>query len=277
MKLFLDRNKTLLPRIDVIFLLTRVMTMFVLGWFVLFGAYPVADFVPLVIITATYIVLVGVFASAMRGRFDLKLAYFGSICYDLVFLPLFVLYTGGPHSSFFVFFYLTVSVAAYILTFYFALGVTALLTLSYLLTVLPASTPDDYFGLAVRIGFMWVALLALSYVSEYMRKSERRLIKVFDTLNLRTSELEKSQAQLEMIYENTRILAGMLDPDSVVREVMQILGNTLQYEQYAIIHHDKDGSFYYRARCVAQSTSFHAKPIKVSDEDLLAKVSAALE
>ena len=86
---------------------------------------------------------------------------------------------------------------------------TALLTVPYVVVVLGATAAaTDLFDFSVRIGFMWIFFLALSYVSEYMRKSERRLMKLFNTLNLRTSELEKSQAQLEMIYENTRVLAA---------------------------------------------------------------------
>ena len=277
MKLFLDRNKTLLPRIDVIFVLTRVMIFLVLCWQTAFADYSSEDFSLFLATTVTYAILLGVFGAAMLGRFNIKLAYLGSIIYDLVFLPLFVLNTGGMDSPFLVFFYLTVSVAAYILTFYFALAVTFLLSVAYLLALWISIDSSDLFGVTIRIGFLWVAFLALSYVAEYMRKSEKRLIKVFDTLNLRTAELEKSQAQLEMIYENTRILAGMLDPDSVVREVMKILGFTLQYEQYALVQRDKEGLYYFRARCVAKTTSFHTKALQVADDDLIDKVSSALE
>ena len=43
MKLFLDRNKTLLPRIDVIFALTRVMIFLVLCWQTAFADYSAED------------------------------------------------------------------------------------------------------------------------------------------------------------------------------------------------------------------------------------------
>ena len=82
------------------------------------------------------------------------------------------------------------------------------------------------FDLVLRLGFLWSCFLALSYASDFLRKSETRLLKLFDTLNMRTSELEKSQAQVEMIYENTRNLAAILDTDGVVEEVMRIMGDT---------------------------------------------------
>ncbi len=277
MKLFLDRNKTLLPRIDVIFLLTRIMTFTIICWFGVFGEYQSRDTTLFIIVTSTYGILVGLFFASMKGKFDLKLAYLGSVCYDIVFLPLFVLYTGGLDSSFYLLFYLTVSVGAYVLTFWFAFGVTAILSLVYVGTMYSQLTVDDLFSFSIRLGFMWICFLALSYVSDYMRRSERRLLKLFDTLNMRTSELEKSQAQLEMTYENTRILAGMLDPDSVVKEVGRIMAETLQHRCYAIILRDGEKNYYYRARCVDGSTSYHLKALRVTGDDLIAKVATGGE
>jgi diguanylate cyclase (GGDEF)-like protein len=277
MKLFLDRNKTLLPRVDVIFLLTRILIFLIVCAFALTGEYESSDTPLFIAVSATYGVLVAVFFAGMRGRFDLKLAYLGSIIYDVVFLPLFVTFTGGVDSSFYLLFYLTISVAAYVLTVWFAVAAAFTLSGVYVIAVSSALTVDDMFGFSVRVGFMWLAFLALSYVSDYMRKSERRLMKLFDTLNMRTSELEKSQALLEMIYENTRILAGMLDPDSVVREVMQIMGSMLRYNCYALVLRDQSGGFYYRARAVNGDTKFHPKAIHVRETDVISRVSLGME
>ena len=277
MKLFLDRNKTLLPRIDVIFLLTRIMTFLVIAWFGLFGDYAAQDSILFLIVTITYAGLVLIFFAAMSGRFDLKLAYLATVIYDMLFLPLFTIYTGGYDSSFYLLFFLTISVAAYVLTFYFALSVTFISCASYVAAVFPQLTVENLFGFSIRIGFMWVGFLALSYVSDYMRKSEHRLLKLFDTLNMRTSELEKSQAQLEMIYENTRILASILEPENVVREVMRIMGQTLQYQNCALVLISKNGGYYYRARSVDGNTSFHRKALRVSPSDLIAKIAAQQE
>ncbi len=277
MKLFLDRNKTLLPRIDVIFLLTRIMTFMVIGWFGLFGDYAQGDARLFLVVTVTYAFLIIIFFAAMRGKFDLKLAYLGTVIYDMLFLPLFTIYTGGLDSSFYLLFFLTVSVAAYVLTFYFAFAVTFVSCASYVAVVFSQLTVDNLFGFAIRIGFMWVGFLALSYVSQYMRKSEHRLLKLFDTLNLRTSELEKSQAQLEMIYENSRILASILEPENVVREIMRIMGHTLQYQNCALVLISNNGEYYYRARSINGSASFHRKALQVKPTDLLPKVSEQQE
>ena len=165
------------------------------------------------------------------------------------------------------------SVAAYVLTFWLATSFTAVVTVSYLVLVFSEITVDTSFDFAMRVGFLWVFFLALTYASQFLRRSERRLLKLFDTLNMRTSELEKSQAQLEMIYENTRNLAAILDSDDVVKEVMRILGETLQFPHYAVVFKDRLDRFYYRARCEGGRESYHLKAIEPRDKDLIQKVS----
>ncbi|HWR83255.1 MAG TPA: sensor domain-containing diguanylate cyclase, partial [Candidatus Deferrimicrobium sp.] len=128
------------------------------------------------------------------------------------------------------------------------------------------------FDVAMRVGFLFVLYLALSYASDYLRRSEGRLLKLFDTLNRRTSELEKSQAQLEMIYENSRALTAILDTDGVVREVMRILGNVLQYQHTALILKDRWGHLYYRARMSGGRSSLHPKAVEAGKMELARKV-----
>ncbi|MDH4157247.1 MAG: diguanylate cyclase, partial [candidate division Zixibacteria bacterium] len=272
MKLFLDRNKTLLPRIDVIYLLTRAITLVGISWFTVFGDYPQQDTTFFAFLLGTFVLQMAVFLMAMKGMFDIKAAYLLAILYDLIFVPIFVYYTGGVASSFYLLFYITISVAAYVLTFWFGVAVTILIIVSYMAIIFPDLTIHDTFGVSMRVGFVLVYFLAISYASEYLRRSERRLLKLFDTLNMRTSELEKSQAQLEMIYENTRILASILDTESVVKEVVRILGRILQFRYFALILKDKNGSYYYRARFVNGSSNYHLKAIDIAQMQLVQKV-----
>ncbi|RME21118.1 MAG: GAF domain-containing protein, partial [Candidatus Zixiibacteriota bacterium] len=273
MKLFLDQNKTLLPRVDTIFVLTRLLTLVGLLWFAFFGDYPAGDRMTVLYLAGAFTAHLLFFVFNLRMGRDLKLAYLSAIVFDLLFVPLYILYTGAFDSSLYLLFYLTISVAAYVLTFWFAAIVASLITLAYTGLVLHDLTPDNLFGFAMRVGFLWVYFLALTYASEYLRRSERRLMKLFDTLNMRTSELEKSQAQLEMIYENSRILAGLLDPDSVVREIMRILGQTLQYDSYAVVFRHKRGGFYYRARSVDGKLNYHPKALDSERSALTARAA----
>ncbi len=276
MKLFLDRHKTLLPRVDVIYLLTRVMVLASICWFVFFGSLPGEDQALFYIVLGTFVGHLVLFSIAIRGRFDVKLAYLSAIFYDILLIPLLVMYTatyGGAHSPFYALVFITVSVAAYVLTFWFSLVGTFLVTLVYFLAIYGSLTGEHFFDVSMRVAFIWVYYFAILYASDYMRRSEKRLLKLFNTLNQRTSELEKSQAHLEMIYENTRILASILEPDSVVKEVMRIMGSILQYKAYAVIFKDKWGNFYYRARYHGGQNNYHLKAIDVSRMELVRKVA----
>ncbi|MBI5267538.1 MAG: sensor domain-containing diguanylate cyclase [candidate division Zixibacteria bacterium] len=272
MKLFLDRNKTLLPRVDSIYFLTRLMIFVTFGAYAIFGHFDRIDIPAMVSITTLFIAQLVVFAFALRGRFDLKLAYLSAICFDLIFIPLFIYFTGGDESSMFVLYYLTASVSAYVLTFWYAATVAVIITASYFGLWTGSLQTESVFGFAMRIGAMWVVFLVISYVSDYLRRSEVRLIKLFDTLNMRTAELEKSQAQLAVIYENTRTMAALLEPDAVVREVMQIMNVMLGYQHCAMIFSDKSGEFYWRARTSGGHTNFHLKAIPHDRTELVRKV-----
>jgi len=63
----------------------------------------------------------------------------------------------------------------------------------------------------------------------------KRLLNLFNTLNRRTSELEKIHAQMEMVYENSRILAGILDFDQIVEEILKIGERVLDYPALGIM------------------------------------------
>ncbi len=272
MKLFLDRNKTLLPRVDSIYLLARIMILSSVVWYAFFGKYSSEDKFLFYVITATFALHCAVFFFAMRGKFDIKLAYLSAIIYDIILIPTLVRYSGSVDSSFFLLFFLTVAVSAYVLRFWAALTATALVIFTYLAAIIHDLTLENLFDVSMRVGFLLIFYLALSYASDYLRRSEKRILRLFDTLNRRTSELEKSHAQLEMIYENSRIPISILDTDGVVREVMRILSRILQYPYAAMILQDRRGNLFYRARIQGGRINFHPKVIEPGKMELARKV-----
>lgn len=272
MKLFLDRNKTLLPRIDTIYLLTRIMALLGIVWFTFYSLNAEAEKTIFYIILGTFVMHLIVFYAAVKEKFDIKLAYLSAIIYDLILIPMMIQHTGEFNSSFYLMYYLTISVAAYVLSFWFASAIALIATASYLVASFGDLEFYSLFDIVMRLGFIWAYFLAISYASEYLRRSEKRLLKLFDTLNLRTSELEKSQAQLHTIYENSRILASILDVESVVKEVMKIMGEILGYDSFAIIFKDRTGKLYFRARSSDGSSSHHPRPCPPEGQELLKKV-----
>jgi len=272
MKLFLDRNKTLLPRIDVIYLLTRIMALIGIAWFTFYGEYSQTERTIFYIILGTFTVHLGVFYAAVREKFDIKLAYLSAIIYDLILIPMMIQHTGEFSSSFYLMYYLTISVAAYVLSFWFATTIALIATFSYLVSIFSDLQVQSIFDIAMRLGFIWAYYLAISYASDHLRRSEKRLLKLFDTLNQRTSELEKSQTQLETIYENSRILASILDSESVVSEVMKIMGEILGYHSFAIVFKDRTGKLFFRARSANGENSFHPRPCPPEGSELVRKI-----
>ena len=148
MKLFLDQNKTLLPRIDVIFVLTRLMMLLALGWFILFGSYPQEDSIKLYIFATTFAIHLLLFFIVMKTNRDLKHAYLSAIIFDIFFVPLYIYHTGAYDSSLYLMFYLTISIAAYVLTFWFAGIVAVIITLAYVALLYPDQNYDLVRGCA---------------------------------------------------------------------------------------------------------------------------------
>lgn len=277
MKLFLDRNRTLLPQIDLLYLITRAIVFFSIAWYIFFEIGLVEFkyfYFPILIV---YVIHLLHFHLANKGKLDIKLAYLASIIIDLLLVPLLIIKGMGDNNPYFLVFFLTVSVAAYVLTFRFSIIVISLVTVLYINSIFFTHTDLRVFDLSLTVSFFWINYIVVLYGSKYLRKSEKRLLKLLNTLNMRTSELEKSQAHLEMIYENTRILASLLDSKSLVEEIMKILDSIQRFEGYGIILQDKDKNFYYRARYQSGRINFNLKSINIAKMELLHRVSEQSE
>ena len=77
-----------------------------------------------------WIGVIGMFFAAIRGRFDIKLAYLSAVAYDLVLVPTLVAFTGGLSSPFYLLLFMNVAVAAYVLRFWVASSITLLTALA---------------------------------------------------------------------------------------------------------------------------------------------------
>ena len=133
MKLFLDRNKTLLPRVDKIYLIARATILFSVIWLIFFSDYKIDEKNLFYIIIGIYAAHLSLFSFATAGKLDIKLAYLSMIIFDLLFIPLVIMHTGQVQSSYFLLFFLTISVAAYVLRHVFSLIINSLVTIGYLL------------------------------------------------------------------------------------------------------------------------------------------------
>ncbi|MEP0829551.1 MAG: diguanylate cyclase [bacterium] len=270
MKIFQDKGKTLLPRVDSIFLISRLLTVVATGWIFFFQEISQNDYYLLSILTITFAVQMLIFWYLVKnGKYDLKKPYLSIVIFDMIFVSILVHLSGGYHSDFYFLYYLTVAFSAYMLTLPVTMILTGIVSITYVYLVTPDIHPSHIVPLLLRVGFAWFLVLAISFVSDYIRRSERRLLNLFDTLNLRTSELEKSQANLEMIYENTRALAGILDVDGVIETTVHITGDLMGYPASAVLLIGPGGNFIYRGRNIAGQSNFHLKAVDSNRQELL--------
>jgi diguanylate cyclase (GGDEF)-like protein len=271
MDLYIDSKRTLLPRIDAIYLLARLMLFIVIGWYAFLGPGESLQDTYWIVILSTYL-LQGVYVLLSNSRsFDIRHAYLVSLLYDLALVPFLVYHTGGVDSSFYLILCVTVSIAAYVLTFPLAVTTVLLGSAGYLVSVFPGLNADNYFNVILRLGFIWIYYLVISYALDYFRRSESRMLKLFNTLNMRTSELEKSQAQLEHIYENSRVLASILDTEGLVLAVDRIMGTVFGYSDYAVILITK-GGYHYRVRCVGGVTNYTPEEVDIRQMEIVRRV-----
>ena len=102
MELYLDRKRSLLPRINFLYLLSRLMLLAVLGGYIVLGARAESRSLLMYLLLGTLVAQVGLFALSLRGKLDTATAYLYSIVYDLILVPLLVFHTGGVESSFYL-------------------------------------------------------------------------------------------------------------------------------------------------------------------------------
>jgi diguanylate cyclase (GGDEF)-like protein len=278
MKIFQDKGKTILPRVDSIFLVSRLLIFLGTIWLILHSDLTTLKFLPIAILSATYLITLAIFWHLFRvGKHDLKKAYLAIIIFELAFVSTIVSSTGGYKSDFYLLYYIMTGFSAYLLTMPAILFLVGLTTVIYVVLIIGGIQMRDLISLILRVGVMWSLPLAISFVSDYVRRSERRLLKLFDTLNQRTSELEKSQAHLEMIYENSRILGGILDLEGVLEGVMKIMGKILDYPASALILSGPGGSFIYRGRNIGGQSNLHLKGVDEKKCGLIKRVARQSE
>ncbi len=157
-----------------------------------------------------------------------------TLIFDIIFVSFLVYFTGGMESNFYLLYYLAIAFASY------TLGLWESIILSFLATFIYISlNVYDLKGifvgdLLVRLSFMWFFATIVGSVSKNVKTSEERLHKAYDDLNQRTSELEKSQSQIETIYETSQSLSKLYVVDRIIDQVLNIVQHILGYPNFSI-------------------------------------------
>lgn len=157
-----------------------------------------------------------------------------STAIDVCFVTLLIKFTGGPASTFYLLYYLVIMFAAYYFSLNVGVAVSFGVIVAYVLANPDLATYLSPAELALRLLFAWFFAWMVGYVSGYIKRSEERLLKLLDSLNESTTELERSQVRVETIYETARALGGMHHEDDITNEVLNIVQSVLGYEVCSI-------------------------------------------
>jgi diguanylate cyclase (GGDEF)-like protein len=180
----------------------------------------------------TYSVVASVFVRRVKPAGEKF--YFLTSFLDIIFITLAGVMTDGRESGFFFLYFLVVPFGSY------AAGLVAGFSLAFLCSIFYISINVAHLpglpvsSVLVRTLALWALAIAVGIVVKEMRSSRSKLLRMFDILNQRTSELEKSQAQIETIYETSRSLGERLNLHEVVEEILNIVQKIMDYRFFSI-------------------------------------------
>jgi diguanylate cyclase (GGDEF)-like protein len=157
-----------------------------------------------------------------------------SLIFDIIFVTYLIKYTGGAFSGFYLLYYVAIMFSAYYFSLNTCVGLSFAITTVYIVSNPELLTKISLIELAIRVGFAWFFAYAVGYVSRHMRQSEGKLLKLLDTLNESTTELERSQTRVETIYETARVLGEIHDEKEITDNVLDIAENILGFEMCSI-------------------------------------------
>jgi diguanylate cyclase (GGDEF)-like protein len=157
-----------------------------------------------------------------------------SLIFDIIFVTYLIKYTGGAFSGFYLLYYVAIMFSAYYFSLNTCVGLSFAITTVYIVSNPELLTKISLIELAIRVGFAWFFAYAVGYVSRHMRQSEGKLLKLLDSLNESTTELERSQTRVETIYETARVLGEIHDEREITDNVLDIAENILGFEMCSI-------------------------------------------
>ncbi len=229
--------RSLFPREEKFFTLTRIFSILVITLWILAAWKPITYMlVPTVLIAGAFAIHLLIFHLLARAKtVPVSYLYRYTFGFDIIAITGLVYSTGGITSNFFIFYYLIISFAAYNFGLQGGIIVAFISSISYLLINMQGLMTEflAYFPLRLSVG--WFLAFAIGIFSKHFKSSGDKLLHLLDTLNERTTELERTQIQLETIYETSRSLGEIHNLDEVFVEINNIADNILGYQMCSIL------------------------------------------
>ncbi len=171
---------------------------------------------------------------ARKAKADGVKSHFLTSFLDIVFIALLGLMTGGKESGFFFLYFLVVPFGSYVAGLAPGFALAFISSMFYFSLHVGSLGSVSISSVLVKTLALWALAITVGVVVKEMKSSRSKLLSMFDVLNQRTSELEKSQAQIESIYETSRSLGERLDLDEVVGEILRIVQKIMHYQFFSI-------------------------------------------
>jgi diguanylate cyclase (GGDEF)-like protein len=157
-----------------------------------------------------------------------------SLIFDIIFVTYIVKFTGGAFSGFYLLYYVAIMFAAYAFSLHVCVGISFAITMIYIVSNPELLVEVPLIEVGLRVGFAWFSAFAGGFVSRHMKESETKLLKLLDSLNESTTELERSQTRVETIYETSRVLGEIHDEQEITSDVLKIVETILGFEMCSI-------------------------------------------
>jgi len=188
-------------------------------------------------IFVTHLFLFSYFLNKSKIESDRLLSF--TFLFDVGFITALTYFTGGMQSQFYLLYYVIVSIGAFYMGLNEGMVLAFLASVLYVLANLRDMGAIFLGDLLVRLVLLWLFPLAMGVISNFVKTSEQRLIQTLDRLNERTSDLERTQVQIETIYEASRALGEIHDLDQVLDEILNITREVLNLEFCSVLIYDK--------------------------------------
>ncbi len=213
------------------------------------------------------------FVYTSKFRVRVKPTYFFTSFLDIVIITFLILFAGRRGDDFFLLYFLIVSFATY------AAGLWAGFSLAFLCSVFYLSINSSNLAtlsanhLVTKIAVLWAFVVAVGAVIQTLDRSRSKLLRMFDLLNQRTSELEKSQAQIETIYETSRNLGEILKVEEVVDEHLNIVQKILGYQFSSIFTQNDSDTLTLLGELKEGKKITYSEPVKRGLNETLKRVT----
>lgn len=207
------------------------------------------------------------------GRVQLRPYFWGLFSLDAIAVTALVHLTGGIDSNFFILFYALVPYVGYYAGLQTGLAVAATVTVLYGIPCFVLGGMHVLPQFIFRMVMMWIFTGAMGVAYSMFGMFSQRLLNAMDKLNERTSELERSHAQLQTIYETSQSLAEFMPAENVINRILTIARQVLRYPVCEIYTWDPiNRKLWLKGRITDDVTERLERPLPVEPNDTLRRV-----